>query len=109
MNEDPIGLSGGLNVYQYAPNPTDWIDPLGLARFGSGKGTHTATVAVQSAGGAHRNCWRFESGNMTPEARALGFPQSSLATRTEARAVAQARPAASGWRCRPRGSARSRR
>ncbi|QJW82249.1 hypothetical protein [Burkholderia glumae] len=62
---------------------------LGLARFGSGKGTHTATVTVQSAGGAHRNCGRFESGNMTPEERALGFPQSSLATHTEARAVAQ--------------------
>lgn len=29
---DPIGLRGGLNSYQYAPNPTQWIDPLGLAR-----------------------------------------------------------------------------
>ncbi|WP_315973426.1 RHS repeat-associated core domain-containing protein [Vibrio rhizosphaerae] len=27
---DPIGLAGGLNNYQYAPNPTGWIDPLGL-------------------------------------------------------------------------------
>jgi RHS repeat-associated protein len=29
---DAIGLRGGLNSYQYAPNPTQWIDPLGLAR-----------------------------------------------------------------------------
>ncbi|QVN23348.1 RHS repeat-associated core domain-containing protein [Burkholderia pyrrocinia] len=31
ISKDPIGLQGGLNVYQYAPNPTAWIDPLGLA------------------------------------------------------------------------------
>ncbi|WP_416309225.1 RHS repeat-associated core domain-containing protein [Pseudomonas sp. DCB_BI] len=28
--QDPIGLVGGLNLYQYAPNPLGWIDPLGL-------------------------------------------------------------------------------
>ena len=28
--EDPIGLNGGLNLYQYAPNPFAWIDPWGL-------------------------------------------------------------------------------
>ncbi|MCA8277955.1 RHS domain-containing protein, partial [Burkholderia sp. AU30280] len=32
VSKDPIGLAGGINVYQYAPNPTLWIDPLGLAR-----------------------------------------------------------------------------
>ena len=30
---DPIGLLGGSNVFQYAPNPTGWIDPFGLNRF----------------------------------------------------------------------------
>ena len=29
---DPIGLMGGTNVFQYAPNPTGWIDPFGLSR-----------------------------------------------------------------------------
>ncbi|HEX8593289.1 MAG TPA: RHS repeat-associated core domain-containing protein, partial [Pseudomonas sp.] len=30
ISKDPIGYSGGLNLYQYVPNPTGWIDPLGL-------------------------------------------------------------------------------
>jgi len=28
---DPIDLMGGFNLYQYAPNPSGWIDPLGWA------------------------------------------------------------------------------
>ncbi|NIE52507.1 type IV secretion protein Rhs [Pantoea sp. Ap-870] len=32
ISQDPIGLAGGLNLYQYAPNPLAWIDPLGLQR-----------------------------------------------------------------------------
>ncbi|WP_253734562.1 RHS repeat-associated core domain-containing protein [Methylomonas sp. ZR1] len=30
IHQDPIGLEGGSNVYRYAPNPLNWIDPLGL-------------------------------------------------------------------------------
>jgi len=26
---DPIGLAGGMNLHQYAPNPIAWIDPWG--------------------------------------------------------------------------------
>ena len=32
MSQDPIGLAGGVNLYQYAPNPLSWVDPLGLNR-----------------------------------------------------------------------------
>ena len=32
VSQDPIGLAGGENVYQYAPNPTFWIDPNGLKK-----------------------------------------------------------------------------
>ncbi|MFK3680849.1 RHS repeat domain-containing protein [Pseudomonas sp. NPDC088890] len=31
VSADPIGYAGGLNLYQYAPNPVAWTDPLGLA------------------------------------------------------------------------------
>ena len=32
MNQDPIGLLGGDNLYQFAPNVQDWVDVFGLAR-----------------------------------------------------------------------------
>jgi RHS repeat-associated protein len=28
-SQDPIGLSGGMNLYRYVPNPVAWIDPWG--------------------------------------------------------------------------------
>ncbi|WP_051305042.1 RHS repeat-associated core domain-containing protein [Chitinilyticum litopenaei] len=30
ISKDPIGLHGGLNIFAYAPNPTEWVDPWGL-------------------------------------------------------------------------------
>ncbi|NHB59598.1 RHS protein, partial [Acinetobacter sp. 194] len=32
ISHDPIGLLGGDNHFQYAPNPVEWIDPWGLIR-----------------------------------------------------------------------------
>lgn len=32
VSQDPIGLAGGANLFAYAVNPLEWIDPLGLAR-----------------------------------------------------------------------------
>ncbi|WP_300976273.1 RHS repeat-associated core domain-containing protein [Alkalimonas sp.] len=31
ISQDPIGLLGGINHYQYAPNHINWVDPLGLS------------------------------------------------------------------------------
>ncbi|WP_081421331.1 RHS repeat-associated core domain-containing protein [Burkholderia contaminans] len=33
VSKDPIGYAGGLNSWQYAPNPVQWIDPFGLAKY----------------------------------------------------------------------------
>lgn len=30
IHQDPIGIVGGINHYQYAPNPVNWVDPMGL-------------------------------------------------------------------------------
>ncbi|WP_256349076.1 RHS repeat-associated core domain-containing protein [Pseudomonas reactans] len=32
LTQDPVKLAGGINAYQYVPNPTGWVDPLGLSR-----------------------------------------------------------------------------
>ena len=30
VSQDPIGLRGGMNLFEYAPNPVGWTDPFGL-------------------------------------------------------------------------------
>ncbi|WLI89466.1 RHS repeat-associated core domain-containing protein [Massilia sp. R2A-15] len=48
--QDPIGLWGGTNIYQYGPNPSGWIDPLGLAGDPA-TATHITYVGIDSATG----------------------------------------------------------
>ncbi len=31
MNQDPIGLLGGDNLYEFSPNINSWFDPLGVS------------------------------------------------------------------------------
>ncbi|ABM34339.1 RHS repeat-associated core domain-containing protein [Paracidovorax citrulli] len=31
FSQDPVGLHGGIHGFAYAPNPNNWIDPLGLS------------------------------------------------------------------------------
>lgn len=55
---DPIGLAGGLNLYQYAPNPVGWVDPWGLAACGKKMDAlrndpQKTTVSVKSKTEAH--------------------------------------------------------
>ena len=88
ISQDPIGLAGEMpNMYSYVEDLNIWIDPFGLMAFGSGKGVHTATVNVYDSGNNLVSSEVFQSGNMTASEKALGFPKSTLATHTEARAV----------------------
>ena len=50
---EPIGLNGGINVFQYAPNPLEWIDPLGLMPLSNPvtQGHHMVPHAVATSMG----------------------------------------------------------
>ena len=55
ISQDPIGLAGGENLYKFAPNIFDWIDPFGLRRKSArlkcvgrtpGKGSKTGRAVI---------------------------------------------------------------
>ncbi|GKQ48975.1 hypothetical protein PSTH2693_27485 [Pseudomonas syringae pv. theae] len=48
--QDPIGLLGGFNLYQYAPSPIGWIDPLGWTGLdASGRPLSSSQYSVWSS------------------------------------------------------------
>jgi RHS repeat-associated protein len=48
---DPIGLLGGLNLHQYAPNPIAWVDPWGWkSKNCNGAGPEWKSRRTQSSG-----------------------------------------------------------
>ena len=59
VNQDPIGLEGGSNLYRFAPNTVSWTDPFGLFGFAGtisspgGFGSSVATTGRQSAATAN--------------------------------------------------------
>ena len=59
VNQDPIGLEGGDNLYWFAPNVKKWVDPLGLDPFAK---------AIQS--GAHN-----EQEKLSKEHKYLNLPK----------------------------------
>ncbi len=52
LTPDPSKLAGGLNGYQYTPNPTGWVDPLGLNPCPGGDGCKPAGGVEDPAGKA---------------------------------------------------------
>ncbi|WP_025123973.1 RHS repeat-associated core domain-containing protein, partial [Serratia sp. H1w] len=72
ITPDPIGLAGGLNLYQYAPNPLSWVDPLGL----SCKPNHKSGMSTKKYGHArNRHGSQHSEQSMRDRARSTGNPQ----------------------------------
>ena len=82
LTQDPIGLAGGANFYQYAPNSTIWLDPLGLAKYvviGEGQ---TSVEAFAAAMRKKRPCDEFrtigkEWLGLLKQSGAINFPIGS--------------------------------
>ncbi|WP_442966345.1 RHS repeat-associated core domain-containing protein [Pseudomonas sp. p50(2008)] len=78
--QDPIGLFGGDNLYQYAPNTNGWIDPLGwcvstaVTRGAAGQPLRaTATITAKDLGtgtatNASSRVWARALGNSKDDA-----------------------------------------
>ncbi|MFZ4835076.1 RHS repeat-associated core domain-containing protein [Rouxiella sp. Mn2063] len=60
---DPIGLLGGINLYQYAPNALGWVDPLGLSRCQANlsKAERQARIHELAEANAHRRLQEIEN------------------------------------------------
>jgi RHS repeat-associated protein len=76
---DPIGLEGGLNLYQYAPNPIGWADPWGWAYAGV---DFTGSSDLYPIKGSHRNIVTIKmqgsrSRDFTQAYKKAGIPRSA--------------------------------
>ncbi|WP_200877001.1 RHS repeat-associated core domain-containing protein, partial [Taylorella equigenitalis] len=75
---DPIGLLGGINLYQYAPNPVEWIDPWGWK--------HTAIWELVDKLGNLKGAGIEFSGSDIPPGRRLNWNEQ-LGVHTERKII----------------------
>ena len=67
VNQDPIGLDGGDNLYFFAFNTQDWIDPLGLCKNKKRTGLPAKSRPPKiSWTTARRKFWKNEAATATP-------------------------------------------
>ncbi|MEV6603178.1 RHS repeat-associated core domain-containing protein [Kutzneria sp. NPDC051319] len=83
LSPDPLGLAPAPNEYAYVDDPLVFIDPLGLAK----RKPHFAHVTVYDPHGNVKYHYGLRSGNQLQEESALGFPNASMASHTEARSM----------------------
>ncbi|GEM_PF-6098353 len=75
VSQDPIGLFGGVNLYQFAPNPIEWIDPLGLRCYSPAQKLARKLRAVE---GAQDKAVRFRN---LPDGRVRYYEKEALAVK----------------------------
>ncbi|MDR9752097.1 RHS repeat-associated core domain-containing protein, partial [Pseudomonas sp. SZMC_28357] len=69
LTPDPIKLAGGINAYRYVPNPTGWVDPLGLNGCPGGTGCESTGGVDDPAGNAKVDTGEPQLPKMTAEQR----------------------------------------
>lgn len=62
LSQDPIGLNGGDNLYQYASDPIDIIDPFGLAGIPKAGRYHGPKPQYENPGHHDRRSPNFRGG-----------------------------------------------
>ena len=90
ITQDPIGLLGGDNLYQYAPSPIGWVDPLGWSGVdGSGRPLSSSQYSVWTSvempteiHGSRRSA-HFKYANEELYNRTLMHPELKTALPTE--------------------------
>ncbi|AVT13386.1 hypothetical protein C8235_11195 [Paracidovorax avenae] len=67
IHQDPVGLIGGINLFNYGPNSTSWIDPSGLAprRPQANAPTHSSRTHVGRVNGNRPRNHCFAGKTMT--------------------------------------------
>jgi hypothetical protein len=75
-SQDPLGLSAGENLYAYAPNVWQWIDPLGLLYQGSYV-PYSAITKVAKPGLFTKMAGRIGSKFLGPVGVAVGVAEVS--------------------------------
>ncbi|MCD5327176.1 RHS repeat-associated core domain-containing protein, partial [Chromobacterium piscinae] len=73
ISRDPIGLMGGINIHSYAPNPTEWVDPIGLSKKKTNAGTKAVSCPCEQddpCGSPTKVDWTSHGGKHVPSKNA---------------------------------------
>ncbi len=81
ISQDPIGLMGGINLYQYAPNPVEWVDPWGwINEFGIAP--YKSKLHVGDGFEAHellQNAWLKNNGHISKRGQGISRQNPAIA------------------------------
>uniref|UniRef100_UPI00300C4F50 RHS repeat-associated core domain-containing protein n=1 Tax=Citrobacter amalonaticus TaxID=35703 RepID=UPI00300C4F50 len=86
ITQDPIGLAGGWNIYQYPLNPVGYVDPLGLKECtGSARVLQGNSRLVGKGGGYNTNPSDLAKYGVTTDSTAIIPSQWGLTDKSSAR------------------------